>query len=279
MSGSAEAADLVAIAEGAARQAARLLADAWAEHHHGIASKSSVTDIVTAADRMSEALIVERILAVRPDDAILGEEGGARSGGAGSVVRWVIDPLDGTVNYSYGLAGYAVSIAAEVEGVTVAGVVADVVRGDLYSATRGGGATCNGAPIEVSACSDPALALVATGFGYDPAVRARQGRVAAELVARVRDLRRLGAAAVDLCLVAAGRLDGYYETGLGPWDHAAGALIATEAGALVTDFGGGPPSAEGCLAAPPGLHGALRTLLAAAGAVGRPARDDRPGRS
>lgn len=266
---------LAELARTAAEAAATMLVDRWQELHHQIATKSTVTDAVTAADRLAEAMIRDHIAAVRPHDAVLGEEGGEVAGddrlaaaGPGdrpARVRWIVDPLDGTVNYVYGLPGFAVSIAAELNGEVVAGVVVDAVRGETYLASKGAGAQCNGEPLAVSAETDPGRALVATGFGYDARRRAAQAAVVATLLPQIRDIRRLGAAAVDICHAARGRVDAYYEYGLSPWDYAAGALIAAEAGAVVSDFAGGPASPAGCLVAPPALHAALLTLLVAAG--------------
>lgn len=236
--------------------------DLWVQH------KSSDTDLVTEIDHAAEALIIERLLAARPDDAILGEEGGARMGG--SDVRWVIDPIDGTTNFVYRLAPFSVSIAAEVRGVTVAGVVAVPGWRETFEATLGGGARCNGVPIAASAKTELTSALVGTGFSYDAGRRAQQGEVVSALLGRVRDIRRMGAASVDLCAVACGRLDGYFEAELMPWDHAAGALIASEAGARVSDLSGGPASSMFVVAAGAGLHRDLLEALIAAGATPGP---------
>ena len=228
------------------------------------ATKSSPTDVVTEMDRAAEALITERLRARRPRDAFLGEEGGESGRGR---VRWIIDPLDGAVNYLYGLADWAVSIAAEVDGEPAAGVVAVPARGEVFTAVSGGGARllagdeppvtlrCNtGVPL--------AQALVATGFGYAAARRAGQGEVAAAVLPRVRDIRRGGSAAVDLCSVAAGRVDAFYERGLNYWDYAAGGLIATEAGARLGGLAGRAASPELAIAAEPALFGQLHGLLA-----------------
>jgi myo-inositol-1(or 4)-monophosphatase len=243
------------------------------------ATKSSPTDVVTEMDRKAEDLIRARILAARRFDAILGEEGG-QNGGAGSHggVRWVIDPLDGTVNYLYGLHDWAVSIAAEADwaesGETgrqiIAGAVLVPMRGELFCAVRGGGAWLTplgadaGAPVPLRCRPGVPLdqALVATGFGYRAARRQVQGEVVAALLPRVRDIRRGGSASVDLCAVAAGQVDGYYERGLNYWDYAAGALIAAEAGAAVGDSRGGPPSTSMTIAAGPDLFGPLVEALA-----------------
>jgi myo-inositol-1(or 4)-monophosphatase len=252
------------LAVAVARETADLLRDGLARARVDVRTKSTGTDMVTEMDRAAEALIVERLLGARPDDGMLGEEGTDEAGTSG--VRWVVDPLDGTTNYLYGLPGFAVSIAAELGGQVLAAVVHDVVRDECFSATLGGGATRDGAPIAVTDVCELRLALVATGFSYDADRRARQGQVVAQVVPQVRDIRRFGAAAVDLCSVACGRVDAYFERGLAPWDLAAGGLIAAEAGAVVTGFDGGPPSWEGILASAPGVADALRALVVASGA-------------
>ena len=279
--------ELLAIAVAAAREAGELLASREGKVAVA-ATKSSPTDVVTEMDRRAEDLIRARILAARPWDAILGEEGGQTGDAiAGGGVRWVIDPLDGTVNYLYGLHDWAVSIAAEAEWVEgrveggevgrkiVAGAVLVPMRGELFSAVRGAGAWLtplgqvtgpvpSGARVPLRCRPGVPLdqALVGTGFGYLAARREVQGQVVAALLPRVRDVRRGGSASVDLCSVAAGRLDGYYERGLNYWDYAAGALIAAEAGAAVGDSRGGPPSTSMTVAAGPGLFGPLAAALA-----------------
>ncbi len=260
---------LLELALDLAGQASALLVDALRRPSTGIDTKSSVNDMVTDADRASEALIVAGILASRPDDAILAEEGASRPGTSG--VRWVIDPLDGTTNYMYGLPAWAVSIAAEVDGVVEVGVVADPSHGEVYSAVRSeGGARCNGLPIAVSGATVLATSLIGTGFAYKAERRGEQARALPGLLPAVRDVRRLGAAALDLCLVACGRLDGYFETGLQPWDRAAGELIATMAGAVVCGYDGGPPSRASVVAASPGIVEELLATLAAAGVTADP---------
>lgn len=260
--------ELLALAEATAREAGALLLRARAAGASGVETKSSATDMVSDADRASERLIVERLRAVRPHDGILGEEGGASTGSSG--VRWVIDPLDGTTNYLYGLTHFAVSIAAEVRGgegaagEVVAGVVFDPVHGEAFTASLGGGAHLNGRPIAVSGKADLSTALVATGFGYDAEVRGRQGPVVARVLPLVRDIRRHGAAALDLCNVACGRVDAYYERGLQAWDMAAGGLIVREAGGLTSAIEGGPAVPGSMVAATPALHEPLRALVAEA---------------
>lgn len=236
-------------------------------HDLRITTKTTATDPVTEVDREVEALIVAALLAARPDDGVLGEEGADRPGTSG--VRWIIDPIDGTVDFMYGIPGCNVSIAAEVDGVVVAGVVVDPLHGDTFAAARGVGATRNGDPIRCTGVADPGLALVGTGFGYDPDERARQAAVLAHVLPRVRDIRRVGAAAIDLCWVACGRLDGYYERNLKAWDWAAAALVAQEAGATVGAIGDRAlpddlPDAT-VVAAGPALYDRLRDLLREAG--------------
>ena len=234
----ASASQLVEVARYAARQAAQLVRDRRRAGVTVTDTKTSEIDIVTQTDRESEALIRELIDAARPDDAFLGEEGGATGPPTGaSGVRWVVDPIDGTVNYLYGLPQYAVSIAAERDGVVVAGVVVDVAGGTEYAAERhpSGEVTSlrDGQPIAVRDPAPLGQRLVATGFSYEADVRALQAAATARLLPHIRDIRRLGSCALDLCHVAEGRLDGYVEEGVQPWDHAAGALIAEGAGARV----------------------------------------------
>lgn len=204
-------------------------------------TKSSLADVVTAADREAERLVVAALSEARPQDGLLGEEGTSRSGTSG--ITWVVDPIDGTVNYLYNLPSYAVSIAATVEDRgpgsmadgrrAIAGAVYVPVVGELFAAYEGGGATLNGRGIQVSKPDSLSISLVATGFGYTVERRTEQADVVRQLIPQVRDIRRMGAASVDLCNLAAGRLDAYYERGLQPWDYGAGALIAREAGAEI----------------------------------------------
>jgi myo-inositol-1(or 4)-monophosphatase len=282
-SGVTGARELLVIAVGVALEAGQLLASKEGRVEVA-ATKSSPTDVVTEMDGRAEELIRARILVARPDDAILGEEGGQVDGAADAPARWVVDPLDGTVNYLYGLHDWAVSIAAEVDHQIVAGAVYVPMRGELFTAVRGEGAWLestrgsgtSGGPGE-SVIPDSTFeriplrcrpgvpldqALIATGFGYRAERRTVQGEVVAALLPRIRDIRRNGVASVDLCAVAAGRLDGYYERGLNYWDYAAGALIAAEAGAVVGDSRGGPPNPSMTVAAGPGLFGPLRDALA-----------------
>jgi len=226
----------------------------------GVGTKSTPTDVVTVMDTRAERLLVELITSARPDDAFLGEEGADSAGTTG--VRWVLDPIDGTVNYLYDLPGWAVSVAAEVDGVMSVGVVVVPSAGETFAAVLGRGATRNGRPIRASGQVELAQALVATGFGYDSERRNRQGQIVAQVLPRVRDIRRYGAASVDLCAVACGRVDGYYERGLAPWDLAAGGLIAAEAGATVAGLHGRAASGDLVVAAGPRVFAQLHDLLA-----------------
>ncbi len=251
--------ELLALGTDLARRAGALVRERRPAHLD-IGTKTTPTDVVTEMDTASEQLIVAGIRAARPDDGILAEEGSDSAGSSG--VRWVIDPLDGTVNYLYGLPHWAVSIAAERDGKLVAGVVFDPVKDELYAAGAGRGATCNGEPIACPDGVDLSKALVATGFGYAAERRAAQARVLAGLLPLVRDIRRRGTASLDLCSVARGQVDAYYERGMQAWDIAAGALVAREAGVRVEGLHGRPPSPELTVAAPPALFGPLHDLLA-----------------
>ncbi len=219
---------LLDLARSVALEAAELLMAGLRRGNLAVDTKTSPTDMVSEMDRAAEQLIVDMLRSARPHDAILGEEGANDAGTSG--VRWVVDPIDGTTNYLHGLPGFAVSIAAELHGTTVAGVVADPMHNETFTAVAGGGARRNGEPISVATVDDPSLALVSTGFSYDPERRRRQAAVLVAVLPAVGDLRRMGAASVDLCSVACGRVDAHYERGLQPWDYAAGALVATEAG-------------------------------------------------
>ncbi|GGX81020.1 inositol monophosphatase family protein [Streptomyces anandii] len=262
-------AELLQLALQAATRAGDLLRDGRPADLAVAATKSSPVDVVTEMDLAAEKLITGLIADRRPDDGFLGEEGAATEGTSG--VRWVIDPLDGTVNYLYGLPTWAVSIAAELDGETVVGVVTAPMRGETFHAVRGRGAWATGAWAgERKLSCRPAApldqALVSTGFAYVAEVRARQAEVAQRLIPLVRDIRRGGSAAIDLCDVAAGRLDGYYERGLNPWDYGAGDLIAREAGALTGGRPSEPVSRDLTIAATPAVFGPLRDLLGDLGA-------------
>ncbi|WP_432987097.1 inositol monophosphatase family protein [Dactylosporangium sp. CA-233914] len=261
-------AQLLALAVDVARSASDLANRMRAEGVDPVATKSTATDVVTAADRAVEQHVRDRLRAARPGDAVLGEEYGG--GQDRTTVRWIVDPIDGTVNYLYDLPQYAVSLAAEVDGVVVAGVVRNAATGREWTATRGGGAFCGERRLVASGETDLGQALVGTGFGYAAERRLHQARVLAGLIGHVRDIRRFGAASIDLCLVAEGSLDAYYEKGLNDWDRAAGGLIAAEAGALVTGLDGAQPGPAMLIAAPPGLHEQLHARLSRLDAAGGP---------
>ena len=252
----AETSQLMDLALRAAKDAGAFLRNRPA--NFDIESKSSAIDIATQMDREAEAMIVAQILRERGDDGIIAEEGSSRPSRSG--LTWVIDPLDGTVNYLYDLPGWCVSIACKDESGALLGVVhAPTLEGATWSAVRGGGAFRNGDPIRVSGESELERALIGTGFAYSMEVRKDQVRVINDLLPQCRDIRRLGAAAVDLCHVASGTLDAYFEVGLKEWDKAAGALIIAEAGGVVS---GGESEDSRLVASNPLLHGRLRDFLA-----------------
>ncbi len=261
--------ELLDLAISVAREGAELAARRRTEPVTIAATKSSPVDVVTAVDREVEALIRARIAEARPGDGFLGEESYADSGSTG--LTWVVDPIDGTVNFLYGLPLYAVSVAV-VEGGTdptswtaLAGCVVNAASGEVYAAERGQGATLDGTPISVSDPASLSTSLMVTGFGYDAAVRAEQGAAAARLLPRIRDLRRSGTCAIDLCWVAAGHADGYWERGVHSWDFAAGAIIAQEAGATVS-ITAAPSGELRVIASAPAIADDLAAALDAAGA-------------
>lgn len=250
---------LLDLAVRAARGAGELLLARFGGPASGVAAKSSRTDLVSDADREAEALIVGALRAERPDDALVAEEGAAARGGSG--LRWVVDPLDGTINYLWGVPHWSVSVAlADGEGLRL-GVVHDPCRGETFRAARGWGARLGDARLRLY--GSPALdeALIGTGFNYRAEERARQAARALHVLPRVRDIRRFGSAALDLAWVACGRLDGFYETGVAPWDWAAGAVLVREAGGVVQELPARGDSPSGVLAARPGLAGPLRALV------------------
>lgn len=289
--------ELEELAVAAARAAGRFIVEDRPRTVAVLGTKSSVTDIVTLMDQQSEALLRRHLHAARPDDGILGEEGGASAGTSG--VTWVIDPIDGTVNYLYGIPAYCVSVAAVVGDAgraghwqPVAGAICNPISAEIFHARLGGGAHLlaaerdtagrdtaerdtaerdtaerdtaeRDAAIRVNAVEVLLHSLVATGFGYLPDVRARQGEVLAAVLPHIRDIRRAGSAALDLCAVACGTVDAYYESGLNAWDLAAGWLIATEAGALVTGLNGAAPGEAAVVAAGPGIQASLVARLEA----------------
>jgi myo-inositol-1(or 4)-monophosphatase len=253
--------ELRSVAVRLAGEAAALVADLRATAVTDVATKSSETDVVTAADRASEQLIRDRLAVLRPGEPMLGEEEGGTAGNDDGL-RWVVDPIDGTVNYLYGLPWYCVSVAAVFRGATVAAGVVEPASGRIWSAARGMGATLGDLPLRVSGTSRLEMALIGTGFSYVAGRRAWQTRLAAELISRGRDVRRCGASVLDMCSVAAGWMDAFVEHGLNPWDWAGGSLIAAEAGAVLrlpTADGSDPDGmgADVTVAATPGVADAL----------------------
>jgi myo-inositol-1(or 4)-monophosphatase len=251
---------LLEVAVQAARAGAEVLVPRFGRER-ALAAKSTPTDLVSEADLASERAIRAVLAAQRPDDGVLGEEGTGDLAGT-SGLRWVVDPLDGTIDYLYGIGQWCVSVAVEDDAGGVAAVVLDPLRDELWTAQRGGGAQLNGrrleAPGEVAALD---RALVATGFGYDAAVREAQGRLVASLLPHVRDIRRAGAAALDLVWTAAGRHDAYYEFGVKHWDWAAGVLVCREAGRTVRELPGHGVLPSGIAVAPDGLLDELLSRL------------------
>ena len=256
--------ELLALANDLARDAGQVHVEG-ARSALRIETKSSPTDLVSQIDKESERLIVERLGEARPDDAVLGEEGALGEGTSG--VRWVIDPLDGTTNYIYGYPAYAVSIAVEIDGQPQIGVVFDSSAGRMYRAISGFGAVCDDQPLHVREQAALATALVATGFSYEAAQRELQGAVVAQVLGRVRDIRRGGTAALDLCHVAAGHVDAYWELDLSPWDYAAGSVIARAAGAEVAFLRAAHGHGPAVVAAHSSLMPAFLELLREAGAL------------
>jgi myo-inositol-1(or 4)-monophosphatase len=262
--------ELEDLAVSAAREAGRFIVEDRPRGLGVVDTKSSVNDIVTVMDQQSEALLRRHLLGARPGDAILGEEGGASAGTSG--ITWVIDPIDGTVNYLYEIPAYCVSVAAVIGDAAtagqwqpVAGAICNPLTAEIFHARAGGGAFVlradDDTAIRASVVDVLLQSLVATGFGYLPDVRARQGEVLVAILPAIRDIRRFGSAALDLCAVACGKVDAYYEAGLNPWDLAAGWIIATEAGALVTGLNEMAPGQAGVVAAGPGIHASLLSRL------------------
>lgn len=248
---------MLSLAVAAAREAGELIRDAPITTLK-TAFKSSPTDIVTEMDHASEKLIIQRILDARPDDGIVGEEGASRNSKSG--INWLIDPIDGTVNYSRGLPNYSISIAVEIDGETAIGAVFDPSLDEIFTATRGCGSILNGK--RITCASTPfSKAIIGTGFSYLASRRAWQAEVLQPLLPAVGDIRRPGSAAISLCWVACGRLDAFYEAGLQPWDFAAGALIAAEAGVVIQDCKGQHPERDFIIASAPTITADLSKLL------------------
>ncbi len=254
--------ELLSLATEAAHRAGEILLEHFGRRATGVGTKSSPTDPVSDADRASETFLLDLISTKRPDDGVLSEEGGSERSSSG--LRWVIDPLDGTVNFLFGIPWWCISIAIEDEQGGLVGVVHEPTRNETFAAVRGEGATLNSEPIHVSRKQELAEALIGTGFAYDREARKVQAEMVSRVLPRARDIRRAGSAALDLCSLACARLDGFYEAPMEPWDKAAGLVIATEAGATVSEL---PPPKEGLspgvIAADQTLHDLLRNLLLA----------------
>jgi myo-inositol-1(or 4)-monophosphatase len=250
--------ELLSVAHAAARAGADELLPRFGHRQPGIRSKSGPTDLVSEADVAAEAAIRRVLGQRRPADSILGEEGGASGTGE---LRWVIDPLDGTTNFLFGVPVFAVSVACEGPEGMLAGVVIDPIRDETFAATRSTRPTLNGAAISASTRDDLGTALVATGFAYDAPQRGRQGAVLTRVLPRVRDIRRPGAAALDLAWSACGRFDAFYERGIKPWDWAAGGLIATRAGLELRKLEADADDPAGIIVAPPALFDELLGLV------------------
>ena len=254
-------AELLAVAEEAARTAGALLRERFeAGAERSVHAKSTPTDLASEADLAAEAAIRELLAARRPDDALLAEEGGGDERAEPGRIRWIVDPLDGTINFLFRIPQWCVSVACEDEAGTLAGVVFDPMRGELFSATADGPALLDGEPLQPRQPAPLEQSLIATGFAYDTAVRAEQVRIVAELVPRARDVRRMGSAALDLAWLAAGRYDAYFERTVQPWDVAAGALLCRRAGLEVRDLPPRPGLPYGVCAGRPALLDELRTF-------------------
>jgi myo-inositol-1(or 4)-monophosphatase len=257
----AEPEALLGLATEIARATGDLLLGRFGGPATGVRAKSTATDLVSEADLDAERLIRDRLAAERPADRVLGEEGGEQAGGDGGL-RWVVDPLDGTINFLFGIPQWCVSVACEDSEGAIVGVIHDACRDETFTAVRGRPPQLGGEPIVASERSDLATALVATGFAYDAEVRAAQAAVVARVLPLVRDVRRAGSAALDLAWTAAGRLDAYYERGLHPWDRAAGALLCASAGLTLSELeAAGPQAPAGLLVAPAAIAAELDALV------------------
>lgn len=261
MTADSQARDLLLLATRIAAEAAVVVARYAAERTYVIETKSSPTDLVTEADRETEALIVRSILAARPGDGLFGEEGAAQESTTG--IRWLIDPIDGTTNFVYGIPAYSVSIGVERDGEMIAGVVHDVALKEAYTASLGAGAFLNDRPIQVSPRSDLSTSLWGIGFAYDKLRRGNQARFYDRVLTHIRDVRRMGSAALDLCRVASGQLDGYFEFQLNPWDIAAGGIVVREAGGVTGGFHGHTFEDGYVLATSPALSEPMSRVLEA----------------
>lgn len=251
--------ELLDLAVMAATRASDILLSYFEGPAQGVSTKSSPTDLVSDADRDAESFLMQFFKHERPEDGILAEEGGGRPSKSG--LTWVVDPLDGTVNFLFGIPVWCVSIAVEDVDGGVAAVVYDPNRDELFAAERGEGATLNGEPIVVSQRTELASALIGTGFSYDAEVRDAQAATLTRVLPQVRDVRRAGSAAIDLATLACGRFDGFYEAPMEAWDKAAGVLLVREAGGVVSELPAPKGLSPGVIAAGPGLHDALRALV------------------
>lgn len=251
--------DLLEMAMVAATQASEILLDYFESPVQGLDTKSTPTDLVSDADRAAEKFISDFIRHERPEDGILGEEGAGRPSKSG--LTWVVDPLDGTVNFLFNIPIWCVSIAIEDADGGLVGVIYDPNKEELFAAERGEGATLNGEEIHVAERDDLSQALIGTGFSYDADARAHQAVLLGKVLPKVRDVRRAGSAAIDLATLACGRFDGFYEAPMEAWDKAAGVLIVREAGGVVSDLPAPVGLSPGVVAAGPGLHDALRELV------------------
>jgi myo-inositol-1(or 4)-monophosphatase len=257
--------ELLDLAQRAARAAGELLQERFSRPAEGVSAKSTPTDLVSDADRASDALLVELISAERPDDGFITEESEGRKSGSG--LSWVLDPLDATVNFLFGLPWWCVSVAVEDEIGAVAGAIYNPNVDEMFTAARGQGAFLNGRPMRVSDRAEIEKALVGTGFSYDAGAREEQARIAARVLPRARDLRRAGSAALDLAHLACGRLDGFYEAPLEHWDKAAGLLMISEAGGMITELPGPRGLTDGAIASNRELHEALVNLVLGEGDI------------
>lgn len=250
---------MLELAVESARDAAALLLERFRAPARRVSTKSTATDLVSDADRDAESLILQLITQHRPDDGIVAEEGGTAESASG--LHWVVDPLDGTVNFLFGIPHWAVSVAVEDAQGALVGVIYDPNRDELFAAVRGQGCELNGVAVSVSSKTELAQALIATGFAYEPRVRSVQAGILPRVLPAVRDIRRAGAAALDFAWTASGRVDGYYEATMGHWDRAAGELLVTEAGGRVTAMSAPYGAPRGVIASGPGLHDALVDLV------------------